>query len=399
VASSNLAGRSAVAELKLLLDSPEIGRLIEELEQTRWTGRPGYPVRTMTGLALCKSLYAIPTWTKTVALVREHWALQRALGCEGEAPSVYAAYRFSEKLRRHGDMLERCIDSVVAGLKEKLPTYGRDLAIDASDMPAYANGQRFLSKGGPERERYSDADASWGHRSAVSVRKGGGFYGYRLHLAVDVATDLPVAWTVKTARDHETLSVAPLIDTAKRRGAMAATAALDKGYDNNRVYAECMERDCLPVIPLRKTTAVKNGEHKPPTCNHGEWKFAGSDRKRGAAKWRCPTGECAPASMWRKASRLHPLIPRETKRWKAAYRKRSAVEREFGRLKHSWGLKPLRVRGLDRVRLHADLTILTKLSCALAKARAATSASSPRAARRGLPKRSPPRSGVPVRRQ
>jgi hypothetical protein len=328
----------------------------------------------MVGLCLTKSLYAIPTWTKTVALVREHWALQRALGCEGSPPSVYAAYRFAEKMRANGDMLERCIDSVVASLKEELPSYGTDLAIDASDMPAYANGQRFLSKGGKERERYSDLDASWGHRSAVSTRKGGGFYGYRLHAAVCTATDLPVAWTVETARDHETLSVAPLLDTARRRGAMVATAALDKGYDNNRVYAECAERDCLPLIPLRQTTAVKNGEHLPPTCSHGAWKFAGSDRKRGAAKWRCPTGECAPASMWRQASRLHPLIPRETDRWKAAYRKRAAVEREFGRLKNQWGLKPLRVRGLDRVRLHADLIILTKLACALARTRTAPTA-------------------------
>jgi hypothetical protein len=269
-------------------------------------------------------------------------------------------------------MVERCIDAVVAGLKEKLPSYGTDLAVDASDLPAYANGQRYLSKGGKERERYSDPDASWGHRSAVSTRKGGGFYGYRLHAAVCTATDLPIAWRVATGREHETLSVAPLIDSAKQRGAMVATAALDKGYDNNRVYAELAERDCLPLIPLRQTTAVKNGEHLPPTCSHGEWKFAGSDRKRGAAKWRCPTGECAPASMWRKASRLHPLIPRETDRWKAAYRKRASVEREFGRLKNQWGLKPLRVRGLDRVRLHADLTILTKLACALARARAAT---------------------------
>lgn len=40
-----------------------------------------------------------------------------------------------------------------------------------------------------------------------------------------------------------------------------------------------------------------------------------------------------------------------------------------GRLKHDWALAPLRVRGLDRVRLHADLTILAKLSCALSRAR------------------------------
>jgi hypothetical protein len=65
------------------------------------------------------------------------------------------------------------------------------------------------------------------------------------------------------------------------------------------------------------------------------------------------------------------LIPRETLRWQRLYQGRVAVEREFGRLKHEWGLLPLRVRGLERVQLHADLTILAKLSCALARARIA----------------------------
>lgn len=372
MASSNLAGGTAsTAALEGLLDSPEIGRLIEELEATRWTGRPGYPIRTMVGLALAKSLYALPTWTKVTALVAEHWKLQRVLGCEGNPPSVYAAYRFSEKLRRHGDKLQRCIDSVVEGLRSKVPDYGTNLAIDASDLPAYANGQRYLSKGGPERERYSDPDAAWGHRSAVSVRKGGGFYGYRLHLAACTKTGLPVAWHVESAREHESQFAPVLLDTAKRRGALAATAAMDKGYDNGKVHGECAERDCLPVIPLKETSTVKRGEHLPPSCEHGEWKFAGADRKRGAAKWRCPSGECAPASTWRKASRLHPLIPYKSDRWWRLYRGRSAVEREFGRLKHEWGLRPLRVRGLERVRLHADLTVLTKLACALTRCRAA----------------------------
>src|SRR5437762_1820901 len=34
-----------------------------------------------------------------------------------------------------------------------------------------------------------------------------------------------------------------------------------------------------------------------------------------------------------------------------------------GRLKNEWALVPLRTRGLERVRLHADLTVLAKLSC------------------------------------
>ena len=75
-------------------------------------------------------------------------------------------------------------------------------------MPAYANGQRYIYNGGPERQTYSDPDASWGHRSAVSTRKGGGFYGYRIHAAVCAVTGLPLASRVETARSHESTHVA-----------------------------------------------------------------------------------------------------------------------------------------------------------------------------------------------
>jgi hypothetical protein len=121
--------------------------------------------------------------------------------------------------------------------------------------------------------------------------------------------------------------------------------------------------------PAARDPAVKKGAGQPPKCKHGWWRFAGSDRGRKASKWRCPTDECAPASRWVSADRLHPLIPRETPRWVRLYRGRAAVEREFGRLKNERALLPLRVRGIERVQLHADLTILAKLACALARSR------------------------------
>jgi len=376
LAASTVARGSASAGLSDLLDSPEIGHLIAELEATRWTGRPGYPIRAMVGMALAKSVYSLPTWTRTVALVRDHAGLRLALGCplEEEVPSVYACYRFTGKLRAHRELLDACIGSVTAELHGRLPEYGRNVAIDASDLPAYANGQRYVSKHGPERERFSDPDATWGHRSAVSTRKGGGFYGYRVHAAVCANTGLPVAWEIAPANTNESTFAASLIDAARVRGFAVETAAMDKGYDITRVYEECAERDCLPIIPLRRTRGVVRGDHLPPSCKHGEWRFAGADYRRQIAKWRCPTGECSPASTWLKAGRLHTLIPRETLRWKGLYRKRAAVEREFGRLKHEWALLPLRVRGFERVRLHADLTILAKLSCTLARARAVSTA-------------------------
>ncbi len=137
-----------------------------------------------------------------------------------------------------------------------------------------------------------------------------------------------------------------------------------------RCTKRASEAGALPIIPLKETPAVKRGEHRPPECEHGVWTFAGADVKRGRTKWRCPSGECSPASTWVKADRLRPLVPRETKRWRELYRGRAAVEREFGRLKHEYGLAPLRVRGLERVTLHADLTMLARLSQSLARARA-----------------------------
>jgi hypothetical protein len=368
--SPNVARRSVAKDLSNILASPEVSRLTDELEATRWTGRPGYPLRSMIGMALAKSLYALPTWTRTVALVREHPALVAVIAPDGNVPSLWACYRFTAKLRGHTDLLDGCIAQVVKELKRRNPLLGWDVAIDASDMPAYANGQRYRYKGGPEREKYSDPDATWGHRSAVSTRKGGGFYGYRLHMAVCAKTDLPLAWKIETGSMNETPTVAPLLDALKARGITPETCALDKGYDNATVYAACEDRDIRPVICLRETPAVKRGEHKPPTCEHGEWRFAGADHKRKATKWRCPTGECKPASVWIKADRLHPLIPRETLRWKGLYRGRASVERSFGRLKNEWSLTPLRVRRIERVRLHADLTILSQLTSALNRERA-----------------------------
>jgi hypothetical protein len=130
-------------------------------------------------MALAKGIYALPTWTRTVTLVTEHAALRKALGCAAvaEVPSVYACYRFTAKLRDHKALLDQCIASVLVSLHGELPELGTHVAIDGSDLPAYANGQRYVSKGGRLRERYSDPDASWGHRSGISTRKGGGFYG------------------------------------------------------------------------------------------------------------------------------------------------------------------------------------------------------------------------------
>jgi IS5 family transposase len=359
---------SAVSELASLLDSPQIKVLIADLDETRWTGRPGYPIRSMIGIVLAKTLYSISTWTKIVALVNEHEALSKVISPDGNIPSVSSCYRFSKKLIEYDYLIEKYTKSILSSLQKKNPEFGKNIAIDASDLPAYANGQKYVSKTGPVREKFSDPDASWGRRSAISSRAAGAFYGYKLHLAVDTATELPLAWTVETGAANEIPFVIPLLDTLCSHGISPTWCAMDRGYDSGPIHQACASRQIQAIIPLRKSPAVVRGDDKPPHCFHGPRVFAGTDYKRKATKWRCAQDMCMPRSVWIKADRLHPLIPRSTDRWKKLYQSRTAVERAFGRLKHEWSMLPLRIRGIKKVKLHIDLTILTKLSCALLKA-------------------------------
>jgi hypothetical protein len=317
LASGKVARRADANEISALLDSPEVAALIARLDAAGDPrGRKGYGARALIGACLVKSLYGLPTWTRVSSLIADHSGLQTALG---GCPSVWAVYRFTVKLREQSAALAECLDALLDRLRETTPNLGVDVAIDASDMPAFANGQRYVSANGPERERFSDPDASWGHRSAVSTRKGGGFYGYKLDLAVCTRTGLPLAWQTRTARNHESLFVAPLLDSLRARGFQPETVAMDRGYDYNRIYDECRERGCAPVVAIKKN---------------------------------------------RLAIPLAP-IPYGSAGWKRLYRGRAAVEREFGRLKNEYALAPLRVRGVERVRLHADLTVMARLALAL----------------------------------
>jgi hypothetical protein len=187
----------------------------------------------MIGMTLAKSLYTLPTWTRTVALVSEHAALRIAIGGSDpiSVPSVHACYRFTAKLRAFKPLLDACVDSVTAALHEQIPGLGTTVAIDASDMPAYANGQKFLYKGGPERKTDSDPGRHLGHRSAVSTRAAGSFYGYKLHQVVCVFTGLPLAWRVETAKDAESSFALPLLESVRERGFRAEIAVMGDDHE------------------------------------------------------------------------------------------------------------------------------------------------------------------------
>jgi hypothetical protein len=115
----------------------------------------------------------------------------------------------------------------------------------------------------------------------------------------------------------------PYWTTFTRTRFPAADGRDGQAYDNNRICAECDERGCAAIIRLRKGQPERNLR-----------------------------------------------IPRDSHEWRRLYRRRPAVEREFGFLKHHFGLAAIRVRGIERVPLHADLIVLAPLAQAVSRARA-----------------------------
>ena len=141
---------------------------------------------------------------------------------------------------------------------------GQTVAIDGSDMPAYANGHKHVGNlNGPLRTRFADPDAGWGHRSSISTRKGGAFYGFKLHMAICTQTELPLAWTVRTAAESEQEMVPPCWTRSPLAGSRPESPCWTS-YDARLIYEACEGRDMRPVIPLKMTAAVPAGTSPRP---------------------------------------------------------------------------------------------------------------------------------------
>ena len=112
------------------------------------------------------------------------------------------------------------------------------LAIDSSIFKARANS--FTKKGDPDAETGKSGTKGW-------------FFGYKLHIAVDTQTELPVAIIVTPGNVYDGHKLQPLLDkvTEKLSPDIKAVTA-DKGYDAGYNYLAIVEiHQAFPIIPKR----------------------------------------------------------------------------------------------------------------------------------------------------
>ena len=248
-------------------------------------GSPGRPQRNPLGIFkahIVKRLKHIPS---DRMLVRQMWKdprLRRICNIEDDEPPYGIAVLSRFRTKVGPQRLSRIIDQTIRRLVEKGRIKGEAIALDSTFIKAYS--RRNLDN----KTGYSDPDSRIGR--AVKAKD----LGYRLHLAVDVKSELPVAMIVVSANENEKKHSISLFWKASEYVKPKKLLA-DSQYSASNLREAVLENGTLPVIPYPKNQRV------------GVRGILRVDRK----------------------FRSHG--PQE---FKTAYRKRVAIERVFSRLKN-----------------------------------------------------------------
>jgi len=137
------------------------------------------------------------------------------------------------------ERLERLMENVVERLRNAGVIKGEIVACDATFIQAY-------SKRDPKDDSrgYSDHDARVG-RAEKTYR-----LGYKLHLAVDSASELPLAVIAAPANENEKKHAPKLLDKAvKASNSQTKVLVADSQYSSRKLRSHISSHEIKPVIP------------------------------------------------------------------------------------------------------------------------------------------------------
>lgn len=192
---------------------------------------------------------------------------------------------------------------------------------------------------------YSQPDCDSGWDSAREMH----FNGYHLYMlsAADSQYDLPLYPRLQPASRHDAVSLVLSTVEFKQRFTLGTVdkMLLDAAHDAESIYLNVRSKK------NKESKGASDIQISPmgiPLCPKGTpMKPNGRDYKRHLSKWRCtPTCGCSTAKYGRtfytKTSddpRLFTKTPRDSKKWKLIYKRRSSIERSNKREKIDYKLE------------------------------------------------------------
>src|SRR3990170_4861263 len=202
-------------------------------------GSRGRPPRKPLGLFKAHLLRKLRHIPSDRMLVRQLWKdprLKQICDIEADEPpyGIAVLSRFRSKVGP--ERLARIVDQAVEVLVKKGRIRGEALALDSTFIKAYS--RRNLDN----RTGYSDPESRVGR--AVKAKD----LGYRLHLAVDVKSELPVAMVVASANENEKKHSNSLFKMASSQVKFRKLVA-DPQYSSQGLRDAATSMETVPVIP------------------------------------------------------------------------------------------------------------------------------------------------------
>ena len=180
-----------VQELEQVFASLDDNPLLSALMNRR--GPKGHEETTLWRCMVVKYYLGLPSTAAMIRTLEQNPWIARACGISSSdyIPHKSAFSRFFAKLakRKYLHLVKDLSRSLVRKSYDTIPGFGRVIALDASILKGWANGGK---------PKLADKEAKWiAHRNTHG--KNTFTLGYKLHLAVDAETQLPVSASVSPA--------------------------------------------------------------------------------------------------------------------------------------------------------------------------------------------------------
>jgi IS5 family transposase len=330
---------------------------------------------------LAAPLEGISTFTRLhERLVKDiRFRYQCGFRLDEPAPSISTLSRVFSALTEKGLAKTLFID-LVSQCRESSVIDGSHLAIDSTAISAYEKKQ-------PKSRSQETGNANWGAKYDTFGNKLT-WFGYKIHLAVDTHSELPISLEVTPAHVYDGEMAIPLMkDIAENLGWKFKFVMMDAGYDQVKNYEAARSYGAQAIIALNrrreKEPPAGMSSNGTPRCSMGyDMVYWGADGDR--LKFRCPhvlgkvdcplgAAACSDSNYGmvqkqniaddvRRFSNPH----RNTRGWTELYNERTAVERCNSRLKEHLTANDVHVSGIDKVTTHVYVNAIVLLASALA---------------------------------
>lgn len=406
---SELEDSPSLQTIRSVLSSLPDQHLLDGLQHARGCGRNDYPLSVLWGVVVVSVLCRHVWLNDCLAELHRNPTLCDILGIRkvADIPKPCNLSRFLDLLGQpaHLQALRAIFDSLVQDLGTVVPDLGKHTAGDSTALAAKPKKNPFavaqeINEGLPQptggKKEYKDEEGK-----VVKVYE---WFGYKLHLLVDVKHEVALAYHVSDTKLGDNEGIAALVEQAMANlgEGRIQTMAYDKAADDAGVHETLHEEHIKPVIQMRQlwkdelerplrvglplvydeagTVFCYDTQSEPPVKK--QMACIGYEKDRETIKYRCPAKhDGLPCPSLEKCNgdrkyglvvrvkceedlRRFPAIARATKQFERRYKGRTAVERVNGRLKIFWGVDDGNVVGARRFHAHVGVVMVVHLALA-----------------------------------